>query len=429
MQKLSSQRRTLELMAPEGHATDARELTVPYYVRALALAIPAIFLGLQIAGWTGFVHIIADGHGDFRQLYTAGYMVRSGHAHELYEYSAQKRFQDERISREQIALPFNHLAHEALLYAPFSLARYQVGYCGFLALNIAVLALSYRLLRPFLGNLAQVYGWLPWVLLTTFLPLGIALMQGQDSVILLALLIGAFLAFQKNQEVRAGLYLGLAIFKFQIVIPIAFLHLGWRRWKLFCGFVVSAAFCVLVSFALVGANQMKELVRMLLSMSTQLSSEGQFTFGILPNYMPNLRGLVYGLGSISFSPNAVQSSTLVLSVILFALVCQSGRHLQSTDAFLLSVTAGELLSYHLLIHDFTIMVLPLFLVLDRFLHSDGKHQDLFRSSALVLAAPIFMAVSAAHFYLVAVPVTLFATFLMRSGAYGRTGPAHRVGTD
>ena len=152
---------------------------------------------------------------------------------------------------------------------------------------------------------------------------------------------------------------------------------------------------------------------MLLSMSKQLSSEGQFTFGILPNYMPNLRGLAYALGSIGFSPNAVQLSTLVVSIILFAMAWQSGRRLQSTDAFLLSVTAGELLSYHLLIHDFTIMIWTLFLVLDRCLYSEGKRQDLFRASALVLAAPILMAVSAAHFYLVAIPVALFASLLMR----------------
>jgi len=160
------------------NATEKNKLAVHYYVRALALGIPAIFLGLQIAGWIGFVRIIADGHGDFRQLYIAGYMMRSGHAHELYEYSAQKRFQDELISREQIALPFNHLAHEALLYAPFSVVRYQVGYCAFLVFNLAVLAFSYRLLRPYLSNLAQVYGWLPWVLLVTFLPVGIAAYAG-----------------------------------------------------------------------------------------------------------------------------------------------------------------------------------------------------------------------------------------------------------
>ena len=94
--------------------------------------------------------------------------------------------------------------------------------------------------------------------------------------------------------------------------------------------------------------------------------------------------------------------------------CWCGRHLQRTDAFLLGITASGLVSYHLLIHDLTIMIVPLFLVLDHCLFSEGKGQNLFRTSALVLAAPILIAVSAAHFYLVAIPVSIFAV-LMHSG--------------
>src|SRR5437879_7605888 len=76
---------------------------------------------------------------------------------------------------------------------------------------------------------------------------------------------------------------------------------------------------------------------------------------------------------------------------------------------------ASLVSYHLLIHDLTIMIVPLFLVLDHCLFSEGKGQNLFRTSALVLAAPILMAVSAAHFYLIAIPVSIFAVLLMHSG--------------
>ena len=46
-------------------------------------------------------------------------MVRSGNAHELYEYDAQLRFQNRLVSPGDIALPFNHLAYEALLFVLF----------------------------------------------------------------------------------------------------------------------------------------------------------------------------------------------------------------------------------------------------------------------------------------------------------------------
>src|SRR4051812_23472750 len=66
----------------------------PYYVKAVAMALPAMMLGWQISGWIFFLPSAIQGRADFRQLYTAGYMVRTGHATELYDYAAQMRFQD-----------------------------------------------------------------------------------------------------------------------------------------------------------------------------------------------------------------------------------------------------------------------------------------------------------------------------------------------
>src|SRR6266849_9024976 len=109
----------------------ARE--VPYYVRALAMALPAVMLGLQIAGWIFFLPGAMQGHCDFRHLYAAGYMVRTGHRGELYDYNVEQRFQDNLVSREAIALPFNHLAYEALLFVPYSYLSYRFGYFLFLA--------------------------------------------------------------------------------------------------------------------------------------------------------------------------------------------------------------------------------------------------------------------------------------------------------
>src|SRR5215471_8618436 len=62
----------------------------PYYVRALALGLPAYLIGVHLWTWVFTVPIFLGGRSDFRQLYAAGYMVRSGHAHELYDYEAQR---------------------------------------------------------------------------------------------------------------------------------------------------------------------------------------------------------------------------------------------------------------------------------------------------------------------------------------------------
>ena len=88
-------------------------------------------------------------------------------------------------------MPFNHLAYESVLFAPFSLLKYRPAYFAFFALNLAILMAAFRLFTPYLGSLEQLWGFLPTATFVCFLPVALALAQGQDSIILLTLLICA----------------------------------------------------------------------------------------------------------------------------------------------------------------------------------------------------------------------------------------------
>src|SRR6266568_4221012 len=218
----------------------------PYYVKALAMALPALMLGLQISGWIFFLPGAMQGHCDFRQLYAAGYMVRTSHRGELYDYGVEQKFQNNLASPEQIALPFNHLAYESLIFVPYSYFSYRLGYFVFLATNVAMLLFAIRLMAPWTGNLRSMLFWLPAAIFFTFLPVAAALMQGQDSIILLLLFCGAFVLLSEGKAFPAGILIGLGLFKFQIVLPVAVLFLLWRRWRFVAGFVASSATAVLV---------------------------------------------------------------------------------------------------------------------------------------------------------------------------------------
>ena len=113
---------------------------VPYYIRGLALGLPAYLIGIHLWTWLFLLPVFLGGRADFRQLYIGGYMLRTGHAHELYDYMAQKRFEDLLVSPAQVALPVNHLAYEELLFMPFSLMSYRTAYFAFLAFNLLLLA-------------------------------------------------------------------------------------------------------------------------------------------------------------------------------------------------------------------------------------------------------------------------------------------------
>ena len=49
------------------------------------------------------------GRADFRQLYAAGYMVQTGHRHQLYDYDSQKKVQDALVSQEDLACGFRYV--------------------------------------------------------------------------------------------------------------------------------------------------------------------------------------------------------------------------------------------------------------------------------------------------------------------------------
>lgn len=219
------------------------------------MALPAIMLGWQISGWIFFVPAALQGRSDFRQLYAAGYMIRTGHSRELYDFEAQKLFQDAVVSPQPAPLPFIRPAYQALVFSPFSFVPYKTAYFLFLVLNLALLGWSFRMLRPRLTLLAAVWKPLPQAMFISFVPTGVALMQGQDSILLLLLFSAALLSLERDSEFLAGVLIGLALFKFQIAIPVAILFFCWKRWRLIEGFCVAGGAAALLSVWIMGIAQ------------------------------------------------------------------------------------------------------------------------------------------------------------------------------
>jgi Glycosyltransferase family 87 len=397
----------------------------PYYVKGLALGIPAILLGLQISGWLFFIPVITHGHNDFRQLYTGGYMLRLGYGHQLYDYDAQKAFEDKLVSPEEIALPINHLAYEELLFVPLSLLNFRAAYLAFLGINIALLGISFRLLLPWMDNLAAVSRSLPAAMFLVFIPVAVALMQGQDSVLLLALLAAAAVSLDRGRELAAGIFVGLGLFKFQLVIPIALLFLVWRRWRFSAGFALSSIAAGLVSLWLVGFSQIQVYIHSLLSMSVTLHSQvDQYKYGIVPTSMPNLRGLIYGLGHSDLSPSWLQAITVASSAFVLLLVAiLIPRNRPAFDALLLAITTSTVVSYHIFSHDWSILLLPLAVTLNRFINTNASGRKDVRlallASVLLFVAPVCISFMPHHLYLASLPLLAFLYAIIAASRNGQ----------
>ncbi len=389
------------------------------------MALPAIMLGWQISGWIFFLPAAMHGRADFRQLYTAGYMIRTGHSGELYDFAAQQRFQDAVVSPQPSPLPFIRPAYQALLFYPFSFVSYKTAYFLFLALNLILLGLSFRMLRPRLMNLSAVWKPLPLAMFISFIPTGVALMQGQDSILLLLLFSATLLSLERDAEFLAGVLTGFALFKFQIAIPVAILFLCWKRWRFFGGFCVSGGALALLSVWIMGLAQAMTHLRLILSMQTGLGSGPiQLQFPIQLKKMMNLHGLVYGIGEGHIGLRTITLLTLSVSIVFFCWVGFAGFRLRRDDQFKAAIASAVVVSYYMFVHDLVILLIPVTLILSETISFRGK-----RAWLAVLATCLFLApalVSSA--YLFSIPLVLFVCLWLRNApAECRLGGATLAG--
>jgi hypothetical protein len=390
-------------------ATTKASWQAPYYVRALALGIPAIFLGFQISGWFFAIAALQQGRVDFRQLYAAGYMVRSGSAPQLYDYAAQLSVQNQRVVARTAALPFDHLSCESLFFAPFSLLPFRTAYAAFLVFNLGVLALCIRILRRQTAILDGLYSWLSTVIVLVFLPTAVALMQGQDSILLLVCLVGSFCALENGREFLAGALLSLGLFKFQVVLPSALLFLLWKRWRFSAGFAAAGAAILGISWALIGTAGAKSYVRLLLSLSVGLSStHDQSRLGTPPAFMPNLRGLIFGLFNNTLSSTWIHILILGLSAVILYACWVAGSRTNNTNRLLIAILASSLIGYHFLIHDMTILLLPILVLLNNSVTAlpsgDLPRRRIARFATLLFSAPLLFCFVPGHFNLASLSV-------------------------
>ena len=126
------------------------------------------------------------------------------------------------------------------MFAPFSLLPHPTAYLAFLLLNLVLLGVAVWMLWPWMRNLAKIYAWLPCALPLAFIPIGACLVVGQDSIILLFLLVIGARLLSRGRDFAADLIVGLGLFRFPLVLPIAGMFLLWKNWRFAAGFAASA---------------------------------------------------------------------------------------------------------------------------------------------------------------------------------------------
>ena len=379
--------------------------------------IAPLLLGVQLLAWIFFLPQSLHGHTSFRQLYTAGYMVRTGHSRELYDYNTQKLFQDQLVSRESVLMPFIRPPFDALVFVPFSFLSYTSAYVAFLVLSIALLAASVRILRPWTGNLRANHKWLPIAIFASFVPAASALILGQDSILLLALLSASMFALEKERNFTAGALAGMGLFKFHLLIPLALLLLCWRRFRFLAGFSSVAAALTLISIWVASPEQIRFYAESLLNIGQGGNGGAQalLRYPLPITMMASVHGLVDGLVSAPSTQRTVVTILLAVGIMMWVAIAVP-KACPAQWMIPIALTTSVLVSYYLFIYDLTILLLPLAVALNR---STGlarvKNSGLLSAACiLVFLAPACLILWTDYFYLVSLPVFFFLFMLVKS---------------
>jgi len=173
----------------------------------------------------------------------------------------------------------------------------------------------------------------------------------------------------------------------------------------------------LLSIWVAGPLQAQAYAHSLLSAGSG-SLENQFRYPVPVAQMANLHGLLFGLAHTRMSAFFVQAATLSASVLVFVASAVLARGQQRSDNLLVAISVSAVVSYYLLIHDLSVLFLPVAITLNRYLPAeaigDKKGRWLARIAALMFVAPMCFSYVPNHFYVVALPALAFLFALVNA---------------
>ena len=382
-----------------GNAADRspRPVLVPAVRARLAVALAAMAALHAVIAWQEW-RFVPAGFPDFSIFYTAGTILRQGNGGRLYQEPYQEAVQRSfapAVDERGAMLPFNHPPFEAVFFVPLTFLSYLPAYLVFMVFNLACLAAVVLLLRRSLVHLGALPLWL-WILAVFgFTPLFVALFQGQDSIFLLLCYAAAFFALERDREFAAGCALGLGLCKFHLLLPFIVPFVVFRRWRVLAGFASTAAALGLVALAAVGPHGLADYPRFVWTAEHSL----RYHWNLLHGDTPNLRGLFLTLAGQGNSP-AVDRLVFVASALLLAVTAwlwgrsASGRVQGQRLAFVLSLLATILVSFHAYVQDLSLLFLALPITLEWRQDAAGASPALQRTllacCGLLFCAPLYL---------------------------------------
>ena len=330
---------------------------------------------------------IARADPDFTVFYTAGKILREGKGSQLYNPRIQQQVQTEFATNSDIRvgpLPYIHPPFEAVLFIPLTLLPYGEAFAVWSLINLSFLFAVCWLLRSTLPSLCRLKTWQLLLICLAFFPVLANFHQGQDAVLLLLVVTLAFRALGRDALFAAGCWIGLGIFKYHLILPLALILGTWKGRKLVSGFALVSSAATLVSLGLVGGREALEYP------SYAWHVVSQPALGGIPfRRLPNLLGLIAGWPFLENAGWFIQVAVAAASIGLVIAVTFLRRDAADPKSWNLSVAcaviASVLVGYSTNTYDLCLLILPLALVADHWFQQSDSN----RGATTRLVAPAF----------------------------------------
>jgi hypothetical protein len=350
---------------------------------SLGLYLASMLLLHVVLAWS-VRGLIRNGYPDFKIFYTAAKIIQEGRGRQLYDEATQLRVQQEFVSEPILRLgllPYNHPPFEALLFVPLSLLPYGAAFVAWDLINVGILLILPRLLRPHIPWLQQVTT--PTCVLASlaFFPIFVSLIHGQDILVLLLLFALAFVALKNNSDWWAGCWLGLGLFRFHLLLPILFSLVWQRRTRAIYGFFAVGMALGMLSVLMVGWRAALSYPSDVLRIESNMLQRG--TIG--PLNMPNLHGLWADLPLPANGKLIARILATLLSIALVAFVAERWKRIQASAfplGFCLCLLVSVMTAYHGFAYDLSLLSLAVVIVGDYLLAARPP-----RSSVIALLTP------------------------------------------
>lgn len=388
-------------------------------LQRLALSLCPVVLAAQGYVFWSVRHLVAAGQPDFTSFYSAALMLRRGRGPALYDLGQEFAYQQQfapAIRLRNSPLPFLRPAFETLIFVPLTFLPYTKAYLLWTALGCGF-AMAVPFLLGLHGGILPDHSRAILALLPlTFTPVFLALIQGQDSILLLLVYTLVYLCLKKHNDFGAGACLALACFKPQLTLPIVLILLVRRSKSLALGFTSTTGLLLGCSVLLVGWRNVLHYPIYVWSLEQNTGREI-----IQARDSPNLRGMAQAFFSNSQpSPWVLVVIGLLSALVIVWVVEQNPRDKgeQVLDLVFCNTTACAILvSYHLFGYDLCILVLPILLLVNRFADAAKRNeQPLSIKDTLGLFGPMLLVLLFAfaqllfvghHFMYLLAPVLLF----------------------